>query len=77
MVPEVGELQDVGHRGQGVPPRCDLGRRRPIPELIEEPVRQQIGQPSLHRIRDELLAGALVEVHDFVLDSALEPIGGV
>ena len=34
----------------------DLGRRRPVAELVEEAVRQLVGEARLHRVRDELLA---------------------
>ena len=62
----VGQVRQLKHRRHGaerVAPRRDLGRRRPVPELLEEPIGKLVGEPSLGRITDELLGGALVEVH--------------
>src|SRR6266513_1303517 len=47
LVAEVSHLQDVGHSGERVTPRRDLGGCRPIPELVEEPIRKQVGEASL------------------------------
>ena len=52
-----------GHRAERVAPGRDLGRRRPVAELVEEAVGELVGEACLDRVRDELLGGALVEVH--------------
>ena len=62
LVGQVGDLEDVGHRAERVAPGRDLGRRRPVAELVEEAVGELVGEPRLRRVRDELLGGALVEV---------------
>ena len=63
LVGQISVLEHVGHRPERVAPRVHLGLARAVAELVEEPIGKQIGQPRLHRIGDELLAGALVEVH--------------
>jgi len=63
LISQIGVLEDMGHRAEGVAPGRDLGRGGPVAELVEEAVGELVGQPSLDRIRDELLRGALVEVH--------------
>ena len=63
LVAKVGQLEDVGHRSERVPPRRDLGGRRSIPELVEEPVREHVRNTRLGCVGDELFARALVEMH--------------
>ena len=62
LVGQVRELEDVRHRAQRVPPGRDLGRRRPVPELVEEAVGELVREACLRRVGDELLGRALVEV---------------
>ncbi len=62
LVTKVGQLENVGHRREGVAPGRDLGWRRPIPELVEEAVREHVREACLCRVGDELFAGALIEV---------------
>ena len=63
LLAEVAELEDLGHRAERVLPGADLGQARLVAELLEEPLGELVREPRLHGVRDELLAGALVEVH--------------
>ena len=62
LVGQVGELEHARHGAERVAPGRDLGRRRAVAELVEEAVRQLVGEARLRRVRDELLRGPLVEV---------------
>ena len=55
LVRQVGELENVGHRAERVAPGRHLRRRRPVPELVEEPIGELVRESRLGRIGDELL----------------------
>jgi len=58
----IGELERVRHRAERVVPGRDLARRRLVPELLEEPLRQLVRERRAHGIADELLGRAPVEM---------------
>ena len=62
LVGQVGELEDVRHRAERVAPGRDLGRRRPVAELVEEAIGELVREARLGGVGDELLGRALVEV---------------
>ena len=66
LVGQVGVLEHASHRPERVLPGVDLGLWRSIAELVEEPIGEQVGEACLGRVADELLSGALVEVHGSV-----------
>ena len=62
LVAEIGQLEGVRHRAQRVVPGRDLARRRLVPELLEEPLGELVRKGRAHRIADELLGRAPVEM---------------